>query len=359
MSPTPQLFRVDSEKKQSKVVQEVDFSTLGLQERYDIQEWVAAYPGILGDDLLIVAKEFSDFNKTRERLDLLAVDRNGRLVIIELKRDDSGADAHWQAIKYASYLDRITPNEISRMLASYTLCSEEEAAEIIQDHIGADDIEVLNNDQRIMLVSHRFATEVTSAALWLNGQTNKDLITCIQLTPYQDVEAGTLYLLANTIIPVLGAEAYRVQVGGEGSFGLVGKGEGNVRREFWQHYNERCQGNVEISEGAWGTVYWPAADDIRVYVSIKQRHVAVYIRIPDMQDEDAIERMESCLDSIKEKLVNDEIYPRQYRKQWCKAILKIDTSDRAHWDQMVDWLEERRKVYLNVVGENEDEEDAE
>ena len=222
MSATPQLFRIHPNEKRSDAVQEVEFSTLGLQERYDIQEWVAANPGILGDDLLIVAKEFSDFDKTKERLDLLAVDRTGKLVIIELKRDDSGADTHWQAIKYASYLDRVTPSEIARMLASYESTSEEDAMEKIGRHIGTDDIGRINGDQRIILVSHRFAAEVTSAVVWLNEQTGKDLITCIQLTPYKDADANSLYLLANTIIPVLDLEAYRVQVGSGGSFGLAG-----------------------------------------------------------------------------------------------------------------------------------------
>ena len=89
---------------ESEAIDEVEFARLGLQERRDIQEWVAANPGILGDDLLMVGKEFSGFDRTSERLDLLAVDTDGKLVIIELKRDDTGADAHWQAIKYASYL---------------------------------------------------------------------------------------------------------------------------------------------------------------------------------------------------------------------------------------------------------------
>ncbi|MCP4416125.1 MAG: MmcB family DNA repair protein, partial [Chloroflexi bacterium] len=35
------------------------------------------------------------------RLDLLAVDRQANLVVIELKRDSSGRDVEWQAIKYA------------------------------------------------------------------------------------------------------------------------------------------------------------------------------------------------------------------------------------------------------------------
>ena len=103
MSGEPQLYRVEPESRQSDRIAEVDFAQLGLRERRDIQEWVAANPGILGDDLLIIGKEFSGFDRTDERLDLLAVDSDGKLVVIELKRDDTGTDAHWQAIKYASY----------------------------------------------------------------------------------------------------------------------------------------------------------------------------------------------------------------------------------------------------------------
>ena len=97
----------------------MDFARLGLQERRDIQEWVADNPGILGDELLIIGKEFSGFDRTNERLDLLAVDFTGRLVVVELKRDDSGADAHWQAIKYASYLKRASADTIIRVAAEW------------------------------------------------------------------------------------------------------------------------------------------------------------------------------------------------------------------------------------------------
>ena len=52
MSGEPQLYRINPESRESEKIQEVEFSQLGLQERQDIQEWVAANPGILGDDLL-------------------------------------------------------------------------------------------------------------------------------------------------------------------------------------------------------------------------------------------------------------------------------------------------------------------
>ncbi len=71
MSGEPQLFRINPENRQSDRIEEVDFSRLGFQERRDIQEWVAANPGILGDDLLIIGKEFSGFERTNERLDVV------------------------------------------------------------------------------------------------------------------------------------------------------------------------------------------------------------------------------------------------------------------------------------------------
>ena len=53
------------------------------------------------------------------RLDLLAIDENGNLVIIELKRDNSGNHVEWQAIKYASYCSAFTDEEIFKTYQDY------------------------------------------------------------------------------------------------------------------------------------------------------------------------------------------------------------------------------------------------
>ena len=214
MSNEPQLYRINPENRESERVEEVDFGQLGLKERRDIQEWVAANPGIIGEDLLIIGKEFSGFDRTNERLDLLAVDPDGKLVIIELKRDDTGADAHWQAIKYASYLRRATHQNIVDMLADYENISQDDAGTRLLQHIGADELNALNNDQRIILASHRFAPEVTSASLWLNEKApGENLITCVTLNPYRDAITGALYIQSTTIIPVPGIDDYVVGIG--------------------------------------------------------------------------------------------------------------------------------------------------
>ena len=214
MSGEPKVFRINPDNRESESITEVEFARLGFQERRDIQEWVSANPGILGEDLLIIGKEFSGFDRTNERLDLLAVDWYGKLVIIELKRDDTGADAHWQAIKYASYLCHATADDIVGMLASYKQISKSEAASQLLQHLQADDFTSLNHGQRIILASHRFAPEVTSAVLWLNEKApNENLITCVQLVPYHDPQQDALYVLASTIIPLPGKDEYIVKLG--------------------------------------------------------------------------------------------------------------------------------------------------
>ena len=213
MSRELQLFRIDPATHESKALPEVDFARLGFQERRDIQEWVAANPGILGEELLIVTKEYSGFDRTSERLDLLGVDTDGKLVVIELKRDDTGADAYWQAIKYASYLRRASNDHIVNMLAEHAKLAEDEAGDKLLEHLNAEDLGSLNKSQRIILASHRFAPEVTSAALWLNERAGESLVTCVQLTPCHDDKTGALYIQANTIIPVPVEEDYAVQIG--------------------------------------------------------------------------------------------------------------------------------------------------
>ena len=86
------LYRVHPDTKILQSVKEIDFADFGFKERFDIQEWIESTPEILGEKLLIIAKEKSAFHGTRERPDLIAIDKSGNIVVIELKRDDSGSN---------------------------------------------------------------------------------------------------------------------------------------------------------------------------------------------------------------------------------------------------------------------------
>ncbi|MDD3059130.1 MAG: hypothetical protein PHO72_12485, partial [Sphaerochaeta sp.] len=202
------LYRINIDEKKLIKTKEVEFSSIGVKERYDIQEWVEGYPQILGEELLIIGKELSFFSDTRERPDLIAIDKAGNVVVIELKRDDSGSNLEWQAIKYASYLSKFSKDEVLTYFAKYRNNTDEEYTSLeneIAEFIEDGSMEDLNKRQRIILVSHRFAKEVTSAVYWLIDNYKLD-IKCVQVTPYHDAERGNYYLQSTTILPVAGVE---------------------------------------------------------------------------------------------------------------------------------------------------------
>ena len=83
------MYLLDQKTKTLKEIKKCTFKGLNFKERQDLQQWIISNPSSLGEDLLIIQEEFDGWDDTKERLDLLALDKQGRLVIIENKLDDS------------------------------------------------------------------------------------------------------------------------------------------------------------------------------------------------------------------------------------------------------------------------------
>ena len=82
------MYIIDQDNNEVLPISKRTFSELGFREREHLQEWIAKRPEILGEELLIIQKEFDGWTETRERLDLLALDKSGNLVVIGNKLDD-------------------------------------------------------------------------------------------------------------------------------------------------------------------------------------------------------------------------------------------------------------------------------
>jgi len=196
------MFKVDLENKKLIKINKISFAELNIKERFDIQEWIESKPEILGEELLIIGKE--TVLQSGKRIDLLAVDKDGALVVIELKRDNSGSDVEWQAIKYASYISSFTQDDIFKSFAEYLGSDEDEAQYKIEEFINCE-IDELNMKQRIILASKDFHSEVISAVLWLREYEID--IECIRLTPYLDSN-GQVFINTEIIIPLPEAKDY-------------------------------------------------------------------------------------------------------------------------------------------------------
>lgn len=268
------MFTVDHQTNRIKPVKEKTFAELGFTERKHLQEWLAYQPNSLGEELLIIQKEFDGFDDTRERLDLLALDKDGNLVIIENKLDDSGRDVVWQALKYASYCASLTKVQIVEIYQQYLdryepakaepdlLNAPHSAASKICEFLDAPDLDEvklnLGNSQRVVLVAANFRKEVTSTALWLVGQGIS--IQCFKVTPYSLGEQ--LLLNIDQVIPT--PEAAELMIGitakeaEEKNTEVVRKSRHSVRRAYWEQLLEvfqksdcRLYDNISASKDHW------------------------------------------------------------------------------------------------------------
>lgn len=196
------MYKVDIENKNLIELSKTNFSQLNLKERYDIEEWIEKTPTILGEELLIINKEL--VLPSGIRLDLLAIDKNANLVVIELKRDDSGRNLEWQSIKYVSYCSNFLVEDIFKYFAEYLGQDEDDAQLKIEEFID-EEMDKLNENQRIILVSKEFHSDVVSAVLWLRDY--KIDIECVRLIPYLD-EDEELFITTDMIIPLPEAKDY-------------------------------------------------------------------------------------------------------------------------------------------------------
>lgn len=208
------MFVIESNTNSIKALNRKSFSELGFKERAHLQEWIAGTPDSLGEKLLIIQKEFSGFSETNERLDLLALDSDGNLVVIENKLDDSGKDVTWQALKYASYCSTLTKEEIRTIFQKYldVTTNGKNAVDVLSEFYDyADYSEIVLNQrmtQRIVFIAANFKKEVTSTVLWLMNF--KIQIQCFKATPYE--LNGQHFLTLDQIIPTKDAQDYVISM---------------------------------------------------------------------------------------------------------------------------------------------------
>lgn len=165
------MYKINDGDNSIKKVEVKAFSEFGYRERDHLQEWIAKNPQVFGEELLIIQKEFSGFADTNERLDLLALDKFGNIVVIENKLDDSGRDVIWQVLKYASYCSQLTKTNIKDLYQDYLLKngSNLNAEDALTDFFETEEYDELQlnigNTQLIIMIAAKFRREITSTVL--------------------------------------------------------------------------------------------------------------------------------------------------------------------------------------------------
>jgi hypothetical protein len=115
-----------------------------------LEEMIVAAPRLLSEDWMLIGRqEETGFGG---RIDLLAIAPDGSLVLIELKRDRTPRDVVAQALDYASWVEKLRPEEIAAIYGRFA--KGQSLAADFQKRFGQLlDEEALNHTHQIIIVA--------------------------------------------------------------------------------------------------------------------------------------------------------------------------------------------------------------
>lgn len=208
------VFEV-SESKATRA-QTISLEEAGLRERAHLQEWVVANPDVLGEGVMVVTIEYGQWVSStglveRDRLDVLGLGTDGRLVVAELKRGAAPETVEMQALKYAAMASRFDLDRLAEVHAAFLASrgetvSDSEALERLNNHSQfAIDAETLRSP-KVVLLAASFPHTVTSTAVWLS-----EMGVDISLVQFQAYRVGDRVLVSvSTLYPVPDIEEFTV-----------------------------------------------------------------------------------------------------------------------------------------------------
>ena len=115
-----------------------------LASEKKLEDMIVAAPRLLSDEWMLIGRqEDTGFGG---RIDLLAIAPDGALVLIELKRDKTPRDVVAQSLDYASWVEKLRPEDIAaiygrfapgRNLAESRNCQDRLATTLIETALKA------------------------------------------------------------------------------------------------------------------------------------------------------------------------------------------------------------------------------
>ena len=189
-----------------------DFQSQGILERNHLQQFLKDKIEIISKDTLIISEEFSDWDESKKRIDLLGIDKNANLIVIELKRTDTGDHMELQALRYASMVSIMSFEKCITIYQNYIDKNNlnKDAKQDLIEFLEWDDSleEDFALDVKIILASANFSKELTTSVMWLISKGID--IKCIKLSPYNF--NGKILLDVDQIIPLPEAESYLIKI---------------------------------------------------------------------------------------------------------------------------------------------------
>lgn len=131
---------------------------------------------VFGEPLLLISNQVR--TAAKKRADIVAIDRGGNCVVIELKRNKGRLGVETQALQYLSDFSGYKGSRFLKKFSSSV--SEENVKGFLGGKVAIDNI---NSNCRVILIARSFDESIYAIGEWLSGK--GVAFRCISYTPYQ------------------------------------------------------------------------------------------------------------------------------------------------------------------------------
>ena len=128
----------------------IPFARATLSSEQVLEEMIVAAPQMLSDSWMLIGRQ--ERTTHGGRIDLLAIAPDGALVLIEVKRDRTPRDVVAQALDYASWVEKLKPEDIATIYARFA--PGKSLTEAFRARFGtALDEETVNRTHEVVIVA--------------------------------------------------------------------------------------------------------------------------------------------------------------------------------------------------------------
>lgn len=181
----------------------VPASKTNLELEKHLEGWLENSPwAIAQEPLLIIGRQTTAMTDEYGAIfpDLLGIDKDGNLVIIELKKGRTPREVIAQLLEYAAWANDLSDEKIHEIATSYSMSIniEKDVEELFLETFEIDEIPSLNQRLRLFVAAEEITPSVSKVCRFLRQVHGVD-VNCIQFNIFQ-TESGEILVNSESFV---------------------------------------------------------------------------------------------------------------------------------------------------------------
>jgi len=171
----------------------VEYQKISVEKEIDIEEFIETHPKILDNDFFIIGRQVPTTTKTR--VDLMGLDKEGNVIIIEIKKGQSPREVVSQIIEYGVWAEGIQYEDLNEIAKEKHLPNFPDLYKKYEQEFKTIP-EPFNENQRLYIVAEKIDEKIEDMCRYLRVRGID--IKCVELNFFE--KGGQRLVNTNVVV---------------------------------------------------------------------------------------------------------------------------------------------------------------